>query len=193
MASSERISTDGAAQEASQPGASVTALDVPSVNKVLSGLSDIFSSLQERGASELEIEKQEAMFNALKNVIERTAETTEAGSSFDLKELHASLGQAEGEARLGSRDAKILESVHTTLLQLWSCNSQFMAQAAEILANGSRERKSILELFRTTFKLTNYQNHGEVPLGSLESSNSSWTYFLPSRILIRICFCTPYV
>ncbi|KAJ5108795.1 hypothetical protein N7456_005470 [Penicillium angulare] len=140
MASTEPISIgNGAADGMSQPQASVSTLNLPSVSKVLSGLSDTPSSLEERGTTDLETLDQEEMFRALKNVIERTVETTEAGNTFDLKELHASLGQAEGEARLGSRGAKVLESVHDSLLQLWSCNSQFMAQAAEVIANASRE------------------------------------------------------
>ncbi|KAJ5734230.1 hypothetical protein N7493_003016 [Penicillium malachiteum] len=132
--------THDAAQEASQSPVPASVLDLPSVDKVLSGQPDILSSLQSRGTAETPLEEQETMFRALKKIIENTGELSVAGNNFDLKALHASLEQAEGEARLGKRDAKSLETVLDTLNQLWSCNSQFLTQAAEILANGSREQ-----------------------------------------------------
>ncbi|KAJ5708064.1 hypothetical protein N7488_007865 [Penicillium malachiteum] len=132
--------THDAAQEAGQSPVPASVLDLPSVDKVLSGQPDILSSLQSRGTTETALEEQETMFCALKNIIENAGEPSVAGNNFDLKALHASLEQAEGEARLGKRDAKSLESVLDTLNQFWSCNSQFLTQAAEILANGSREQ-----------------------------------------------------
>ncbi|KAJ6018061.1 hypothetical protein N7451_001440 [Penicillium sp. IBT 35674x] len=138
MASPNGINTGhGSAPETSRPSVS-SELDLPSVDQVLSGLPDISSILPVQDAT-VDPKDQEAMFHALKNIIEHAEQTSEVGNSFDLKELHASLGQAEEEARLGRRDATTLESVHTTLIQLWSCNSILMAQAAEILANGSRD------------------------------------------------------
>lgn len=140
MSSSNRINTGhGSALETGQPSVS-RELDLPSVHQVLSGLPDISNILPVQDTT-VDPKDQEAMFRALKKTIEHVEQTSEVGNSFDLKELHASLGQAEEEARLGRRDAKTLESVYTTLIQLWSCNSSFMAQAAEILANGSRDRK----------------------------------------------------
>lgn len=140
MASPNGINTGhGSVLETSRPSVS-SELDLPSVDQVLSGLPDISSILPVQDAT-VDLKDQEAMFRALKNIIEHAEQTSEVGNSFDLKELHASLGQAEEEARLGRRDATTLESVHTTLVQLWSCNSTLMAQAAEILANGSRDRK----------------------------------------------------
>lgn len=130
----------GASQDANIPAPAST-LDLPSVDKVLSDLPELESSLQPQGTAEVQSEEQENMFRALKQIIEQTGETSEVGAAFDLKELHASLEQAEGEARRGRRDAETLKGVLNTLHQLWSCNSRWMAQAAEILANGSRERK----------------------------------------------------
>lgn len=83
------------------------------------------------------------MFRALKNVIENSEAITGAGNSFDLKELHASLEQADADARHGRRDTESLDSVKTILHQLWACNSGLLAQAAEILANGSRDRECL--------------------------------------------------
>ncbi|KAJ5810494.1 uncharacterized protein N7503_002712 [Penicillium pulvis] len=138
MASPNGINTGhGSVPETSWPSVS-SELDLPSVDQVLSGLPDISSILPVQDAT-VYPKDQEAMFRGLKNIIEHAEQTSEVGNSFDLKELHASLGQAEEEARLGRRDATTLESVHTTLIQLWSCNSNLMAQAAEILANGSRD------------------------------------------------------
>ncbi|KAJ5929669.1 hypothetical protein N7454_006619 [Penicillium verhagenii] len=138
MASFNGINTDhGSVQGPSQLSVS-SKLDLPSVDQVLSGLPDLSSILPVQDAT-VDLKDQEAMFRALKTIIEHVEPTSEPGNSFDLKELHASLGQAEEEARLGRRDATTLESVHTALIQLWSCNSNLMAQAAEILANGSRD------------------------------------------------------
>ncbi|KAJ5935649.1 hypothetical protein N7466_005196 [Penicillium verhagenii] len=138
MASFNEINTGhGSIQGAGQLSVS-SKLDLPSVDQVLSGLPDLSSILPVQDAT-VDLKDQEAMFRALKKIIEHVEPTSEPGNSFDLKELHASLGQAEEEARLGRRDATTLESVHTALIQLWSCNSNLMAQAAEILANGSRD------------------------------------------------------
>ncbi|KAJ6084424.1 hypothetical protein N7486_011224 [Penicillium sp. IBT 16267x] len=154
MASLNGINTGhGSKQKTSQCSVS-SELDLPSVDQVLSGLPDIISILPVQDIT-VDLQDQEAMFRALKQIIEHAEQTSEVSNSFDLKELHASLGQAEEEARLGRRDAKTLESVHTTLIQLWSCNSNLMAQAAEILANGSRDpswrapigQSGILEFF----------------------------------------------
>ncbi|KAJ5778540.1 hypothetical protein N7520_001786 [Penicillium odoratum] len=124
--------------ESTQDRSFSSKLDQPSVDQVLSDLPDISSSLPVQDTT-VDSQDQEAMFQALKKIIEQAEPTSEVANSFDLKELHASLGQAEEEARLGRRDATTLESVHTTLQQLWSCNSNLMAQAADVLANGSRD------------------------------------------------------
>jgi hypothetical protein len=39
-------------------------------------------------------------------------------------------------------DAVVLESVPGVLTKLWNCQSQYLVQATEVLANGSRNRRS---------------------------------------------------
>ena len=73
--------------------------------------------------------------------IEQTKRSSEADNSFDLKEVHASLEQANAEAGQGCRDVDALQSAQTILHRLWLCNSGYLTQAAEILANASRDRE----------------------------------------------------
>jgi hypothetical protein len=113
------------------------------VQQVFSELPELSSSLSDRGAETLTLEEQEKMFRALSAIIENAEAAAEAGNAFDLKELHASLEQADADARRGRRDPESLHSVLKLLNQLWASNSDFLAQAAEILANGSRERELV--------------------------------------------------
>lgn len=111
------------------------------MKKLLSGLPEGSTSLKPRGTETLDSEDQDKIFHAVKNVIENSETTTGAGASFDLKELHASLEQADTDARHGRRDTESLDSVKTILYQLWACDSGLLAQASEILANASRDRE----------------------------------------------------
>lgn len=147
MASIDTISmAAGAGTEAArQPSVPATSFDLPTVQKILSELPEISSSLSSQETETLSLEDQEKMFRALKTIIENAEGTAEAGNAFDLKELHASLEQADADARRGRRDPESLQSVLNILNQLWASNSELLAQAAEVLANGSRDRE--LDLF----------------------------------------------
>lgn len=144
MASTDSISMAIAAgtEAARQPSVPAATFDLPAVQHVLSELPESSSSLSDRGTETLSLEEQEKMFRALKNVIEGA--DAEAGNAFDLKELHASLEQADADARRGRRDSESLQSVLKVINQLWASDSEFLAQAAEILANGSRDREPTL-------------------------------------------------
>lgn len=120
--------------------APASGLDLPSVDQVLQSLPQISTSLLSRDAGTIDSDEQKKMFLSLKNIIENSQGTAADGSSLDLKEFHASLEQADADARRG-RNLETLRSVHTTINRLWSCNSQYLAQAAEVLANGSRDRE----------------------------------------------------
>lgn len=100
---------------------STTELDLPSIEQILSGFPEKSTSLPPQN----------------REIVSRT--------SFDLKRLHASLEQADADARQGAQDSQSLQSVHAILIQLWSCNSEFLTQAAELLANKSRDREFICE------------------------------------------------
>jgi hypothetical protein len=119
----------------------VTGLDLPSVDLVLQDLPHISTSLPSRDTETIESDEQVKMVAALKGIIENPEGAAEAGSSFDLKELHASLEQADADAPRGRRILENLQSVRTIIDRLWSCSSDYLVQAAEILANGSRDRE----------------------------------------------------
>ena len=140
MASTDNISMTIASgtEAARQPSVPATSFDLPAVQHILSELPELSSSLSDRGTETLSLEEQEKMFCALKSVIE-SADAAEAGNAFDLKELHASLEQTDADARRGRRDSESLQSVLNIINQLWASDSKFLAQAAEVLANGSRD------------------------------------------------------
>ena len=138
--SSGEVYTAPAGDSARNAPALASGFDLPSVDQVLQSLPQISTSLLSRDAETIDSDEQKKMFLSLKSVIENAEGTAEAGSSFDLKELHASLEQADADARRG-RNLETLQSVHTTIQRLWSCNSEYLVQAAEILANGSRDRQ----------------------------------------------------
>ncbi|KAJ5300585.1 Ran exchange factor Prp20/Pim1 [Penicillium atrosanguineum] len=137
--SSGEVYTAPAGESAGHVPAPVSGLELPSVDQVIQGLPQISTSLPSRDTETIESDEQKKMLLSLKSIIENAEGIAEAGSSFDLKELHASLEQADADARRCKRNLETLQSVHTTIQRLWSCNSGYLAQAAEILANGSRD------------------------------------------------------
>lgn len=143
MASLDISTASRAAGKNAGQESAATGLELPSIEQVLSDLSEVSSSLPSRTSETLPQEEQEIMFRALKNVVEIFESSAESISSFDLKELHSSLEQADADASRGQRDAEPLQNVHTILCKLWSVNSGFLSQAAEALANGSRDRELI--------------------------------------------------
>ena len=131
------------AQVAADRAASPSGLDLPSATQLLSEFPQGASSLPARGTETLDPEAQDKLFRSLKNIIENSEGTTATGNNFDLKELHASLEQADSEARHGRRGTESLDTVKTILYQLWAANSGLLVQAAEVLANGSLDREYI--------------------------------------------------
>ncbi|CAG8905767.1 unnamed protein product [Penicillium nalgiovense] len=112
-------------------------LELPSIKNILPDLPEI-SSLPPRTET-IDPEEQQEMFRELRDIIEKAQEVNEAGNSLDLKELHASLEEADANTKRGQRDAGTLQSVSATLKKLWACNSEYLVQATEIIANGSRD------------------------------------------------------
>lgn len=123
--------------------ASTTEFDLPSIEQILSGFPEKSTSLPPRNKETVSQQEQEELLRTLKKAIENAERTADSGNSFDLKRLHASLEQADADARRGWQDSQSLQSIHAILVQLWSCNSEFLVQAAELLANRSREREFI--------------------------------------------------
>lgn len=144
-------------------------LELPSIEKILSTTSGVPSHLPPRTET-VGLEEQQDMFRGLRDVIEKAQEADEARNSFDLKELHASLEEADANSRRGRRDTETLQSVSATLQKLWACNSSYLVQATEIIANGSRDRKSILFIHWGSFALfllIVIQLHGVLHLANL--------------------------
>ncbi|KAJ5338743.1 hypothetical protein N7452_005471 [Penicillium brevicompactum] len=112
-------------------------LELPSIRQILADLPSNSSPLEPRTET-VDPEAQQEMFRGLRDIIEN-AQVDETEGAYDLKELHASLEEAEASSKRGRRDAKTLRSVCDTLHRLWTCKSEYLAQAAEIIANGSRD------------------------------------------------------
>jgi hypothetical protein len=106
---------------------------LPPVEQITSDLSSPPSLT--KGTETIDPEEQKNMFWNVQNIIQKADE----GTSFDLKELHASLEQADADSRRGGCNVESLGEVRTILYKLWSCNSEYLAQTAEVLANGSRD------------------------------------------------------
>lgn len=152
-------------------------LELPPIKNILSDLSEVSFSLPPRTET-IDSEEQQEMFHELRDIIEKAQEVDDAGNSFDLKELHASLEEADANAKRGRRDADTLQSVSATLQKLWACNSEYLVQATEIIADGSRDRGSILYTCQFYNLLIMFQLHGVLHLASLAFCNSSWMWFL---------------
>lgn len=96
-------------------------------------------SAPHRDGPKLPKEEEEEMFRALQAIFQ-TAEEEEEEENFDVKGLLNALGEANEDARLGQRNMNILKGVRDNLGLLWRSGSDYMVQAAEVLANGSRDR-----------------------------------------------------
>jgi hypothetical protein len=140
------MSSSGGISTASTTGHGVSSItkndvELPSIRDLLTDLPDFSSSLASRTET-IDLEKQQEMFRGLREIIEK-AQPDEAGDSFDLKQLHSSLEEADASSKAGRRNAETLKSVHDTLHRLWACESEYLVQATEIIANGSRDRESV--------------------------------------------------
>jgi hypothetical protein len=117
-------------------------LNFPSVETILSTLEgELGPSAAVREHLDLSVEEQSQMYRALQNVLSKSEENE---GSFDVEELRASLEHADAAARQGQRSLQALQGVIATLEKLWYSRSRYMAEAAEALANGSREREICL-------------------------------------------------
>ncbi|KAL1953537.1 hypothetical protein VTO42DRAFT_2614 [Malbranchea cinnamomea] len=83
-------------------------------------------------------EEQEQRFRTLRDMFEDIDEKDEP---FDSHDLLFSLDVANAHSRRDCQYLKALHEVKVNLDQLWKCGSSYMAQATELLANGSRNPK----------------------------------------------------
>lgn len=91
-------------------------LNCPSLAQVLSELEVSFPCLPARGVKTLSADEQETLFCSLQDAFK----DSESG------------GDAGNEA---------LQNIRVILDKFWEYNSEYLAQAADILANGSRSRE----------------------------------------------------
>lgn len=98
------------------------------------GNSSIADSLR---VLQLSHEEQKRMFSSLEAVFQR-AEEAEGG--VGVGELQAVFKHADESSRAGYKDVEALRNVRGILDQMWWSDSEFMASAAEVLADGSRDR-----------------------------------------------------
>jgi hypothetical protein len=84
------------------------------------------------------------MLRALENVI-RNAEEAEGG--VGISELRSPEPEDDREEELRSdRKTVVLGEIRSILDQMWWSESSFLIRAAEVLADGSRERKDSLRV-----------------------------------------------
>ena len=83
------------------------------------------------------IEMAERMFSSLGVVFQHAIE--QHGIDLGIRDWNPYLRQAEEANRRGMRDEGVLRWIRTVLDQLLASDSEDLVQAAEILANGSRD------------------------------------------------------
>ena len=102
-------------------------MDSPSLDVIISSLAPSPPAAAPSGSESLPLEEQEALLSALQD----TLRNAEAGGQI----TKASDAQdSTSSAQVGPD----FETVRGILDKLWACGSHLMVQAAELLANGSR-------------------------------------------------------
>jgi hypothetical protein len=81
------------------------------------------------------------LFDALQTIL-RKAEGN--GGESNVEQSHTFLSEKRTEDRRRKRGLEDLKGILAILDQLWQCKSKHMAQAAELLANKSRDRKTVV-------------------------------------------------
>lgn len=91
-------------------------VNCPSVEEVLSDLTTLPPGLSARGTEPLQAEEQKNLFSFLQEAFNNSENGDEAAVAS-------------------------LKDVRAILDKLWKCNSDYLVQAADVLANGSRNRE----------------------------------------------------
>ena len=106
-------------------------MEYPSLSQIISSLAPMPPGLAPAVSEPLPLEEQRALFDTLEKTL-RMAETRYQPSLT---------AQAEEDNLSFKQVDALFEGLQDTLCRLWTCRSSFMVQAAEALANGSRNRK----------------------------------------------------
>ncbi|KAL3706676.1 hypothetical protein TMatcc_007689 [Talaromyces marneffei ATCC 18224] len=115
-------------------------IELPAVVTVIPDLTGLksLSSLKET-EEVIPAEEQDQMFRALKDVLSKTERDEDV---FDVQELRDALESADTAAKGGRRGPQLLGDVATILQKLWQSESRYMVEAAEALANASRDHEN---------------------------------------------------
>ncbi|GAB1209556.1 hypothetical protein APSETT445_008337 [Aspergillus pseudonomiae] len=103
-------------------------MEYPSLSQIISSLAPMPPGLAPAVSEPLPLEEQRALFDTLEKTL-RMAETRYQPSLT---------AQAEEDNLSFKQVDALFEGLQDTLCRLWTCRSSFMVQAAEALANGSR-------------------------------------------------------
>ncbi|OJJ46349.1 hypothetical protein ASPZODRAFT_151918 [Penicilliopsis zonata CBS 506.65] len=110
-------------------------IELPSVVQVLSGLKTFPPYFQTENARSLSLEEQKDTLSSLLGHLEKV----ESGGNLNLSELQASLEGTDAIPKQDSRALESLEQIKALLETLRGCKSRYLVEAAEALANTSRD------------------------------------------------------
>jgi hypothetical protein len=112
------VATQGLAEELLGTLAQNTeGLYCPSLAEIFSESAQLSPAIEPPQAGLLPLHEQEALFRSVEDALKQADRRT---------------------------DAVVFEGVPRVLFKLWNCQSQYLVQATEALANGSRNRQSIM-------------------------------------------------
>ncbi|PCH04775.1 Armadillo-like helical [Penicillium occitanis (nom. inval.)] len=111
-------------------------IELPAVETVVPDLTDLKSLSSSETEEVAPVEEQDQMFRALKEVLSKTEGDEDV---FDVQELRDALESADTAAQEGRRGPQLLGGVAAILQKLWQSESRYMVEAAEALANASRD------------------------------------------------------
>ncbi|KAL1845730.1 hypothetical protein Plec18170_009619 [Paecilomyces lecythidis] len=126
----------GASDGDNQTRPTIKEIQLPEVKDLLSESSVSFPSAPAAEGPKLEPLEEQKMFKSLQEILD---ESEKEEGSFAVRDLRASLEEADEDARHGIRDPRTLSSVKATVEKLWQSRSEYMAAAVEALANASRD------------------------------------------------------
>jgi hypothetical protein len=105
--------------------------EYPSLSQIMSELTSKPPAIAPGASKPLSLEEQRTLFDSLQNALRIAEIRYQVKQTTDAKEAKSSFEQVDA----------VFEGVQSILYQLWGSRSHYMVQAAEALANGSRNRK----------------------------------------------------
>ncbi|KNG80814.1 GTP-binding protein [Aspergillus nomiae NRRL 13137] len=103
-------------------------MEYPSLSQIISSLAPMPPGLAPAVSEPLPLEEQRALFDTLEKTLGMAETRYQPSLTAKAEEDNPSFKQVDA----------LFEGLQDTLCRLWTCRSSFMVQAAEALANGSR-------------------------------------------------------